>query len=55
MTDSNIITINTPPSGGIGNAPAADGAGLVCVFPSGYREGLVRMKAEKASALLCQA
>jgi predicted regulator of Ras-like GTPase activity (Roadblock/LC7/MglB family) len=45
LTQSNIITINAPSGGGVG---------LVCVFPNRYREGLLRMKAEKASALLCQ-
>ncbi|MBN1916325.1 MAG: hypothetical protein JW889_00330 [Verrucomicrobia bacterium] len=36
------------------NAPERPGEpGLICIFPSKFREGLLRMKADKASAMLC--
>jgi len=44
MAERNIITVNAPPAG--------DGAGLICVFPGQFREGLLKMKAARASALL---
>ena len=44
--DHNVLTINAPRPGG--------GCGLVCVFPGGFREGLLKMKTDKASALLCE-
>jgi len=47
ITGGHIITLNAP-------APGTE-LGLVCVFPNEFREGLLRMKADKASALLAGA
>jgi len=46
VAERNVITVNAP-------APGTD-VGLICVFPVAYREGLLKMKADKASALLCE-
>jgi hypothetical protein len=47
VAERNVITVNAP-------APGKQ-VGLICVFPDQYREGLLKMKADKASALLCEA
>jgi hypothetical protein len=45
MAGRHVVTVNAPAPGGE--------LGLICVFPGQFREGLLKMKADKASALLC--
>jgi len=45
QTERNVVIMNPP-------ARSAE-RGLICVFPDRFREGLLRMKTDKASALLC--
>jgi hypothetical protein len=44
VAERNVITVNAP-------APGKQ-VGLICVFPGQYREGLLKMKADRAAALL---
>ena len=44
VAGGHVVTLNAPDRAGE--------PGLICIFPSEFREGLLRMKADKASAIL---